>query len=383
MIVYVQKIIEIVMDRKKIIFITEFFPHEKSKFQTGGTISNRNFLRSISHNFDIKVISFDNKSEIYDFSNEPYQVIQKGRPPWRALGLFLHWQDFVRQCTKDLAGGEFDVDFLIATTSTLAAFDAAPPKASCVAIVQAFENFGFNCPWVPWRSRVDLAKGAVLRRFRDGRLMRRADGILTNSAFMRAAISHRFGIDPRLIHILKQQIDFEPTMPRPPQSTIGFVHRGSDKNIALVLELARLAPDLNFLIYGHASDLPSSPPENVSLMGWASDRAAMFASAALWLVPSVWAEPFGRVSIEAQAAYRPVLVANRGGLPETVAHDRYVIGDFSPDAWLMRIRELLTLPESEIFSSAKTIQNEFSKEAHDRAIWQALQLISQPGRMHQ
>lgn len=382
MIIDVKIILEIIMDRKKIIFITEFFPHEKSKFQTGGTISNRNFLRFISYKHDVQVISFDNNSELSNFCNEPYRVIQKGRPPWRALGLFRHWQDFVRQCTKDLVGGEFDVDFLIATTSTLAAFDVAPPKAKCLAIVQAFENFGLNCRWVPRRSRVDLAKGAVLRRFQDGRLIRRADGILTNSVFMRAAISCRFGIDPSLIHILKQQIDFKPAMHRPPQNTIGFVHRGPDKNIALILELARLAPDLNFLIYGHASDLPSSPPENVSLMGWASDRAAMFASAALWLVPSLWAEPFGRVSIEAQAAYRPVLVANRGGLPETVAHDRYVIDDFSPDAWLMRIRELLTIPESEIFSSAKTIQNEFSKEAHDIAIWEALQLISQSGRIH-
>lgn len=210
--------------------------------------------------------------------------------------------------------------------------------------------------------------------------MRRADGILTNSEFMRSAIADRFGIKPELIHVLKQQLDFEPVASRPPKNTIGFVHRGPDKNIALVLELARHARDLTFLIYGHSKGLPSSLPPNVSMMGWASDRSAMFASAALWIVPSLWAEPFGRVSIEAQAADRPVLVANRGGLPETVFDDRYVIDDFSPDDWLIRMRQLLCMSEVEISAAGKSIRTAFSKEAHDQTIINTLDMISKSRR---
>lgn len=361
-------------------FISQFFPPPDGSHQTGGTISNRNFLRFLACSAEVTVLAFDPSAEPARFADEPYSVFQKTPPPWRAPGLLLHWQDFVRRTTRELIAAAGPPRFLIGTTSTLAAFDVAPQQTKCLAVVQAFENFGFRCPWVPRNTRIDLIKGTMLRRYQDTRLMRRADGILTNSQFMRSAITERFGIEPARVHVLKQQLDFEPTKNRPPVDTIGFVHRGPDKNIALVLEIARRAPDLTFLIYGHSGGLPSSPSPNVVMKGWASDRSSMFASAALWLVPSLWAEPFGRVSIEAQAANRPVLVANRGGLPETVFDKRYVIDDFSPDAWLTRIRELLSMPETEIYAAGESIRARFSREAHDQAIAKSLEMISSSQR---
>lgn len=358
------------------LFISQFLPPPGGSHQTGGTISNRNFLRCLACNHKVTALTFDLSAEPVRFAEEPYRVVQRPPPPWRAPGLFLHWQAFVRRNTSELITAMNSPDFLIATTSTLAAFDVAPQHAKCLAVVQAFENFGHRCLWVPWPTRIDLVKGAVLRRFQDGRLMRRADAILTNSTFMRTAIADRFAIDPARIHVLKQQIDFAPVESNPPEMTIGFVHRGKDKNIALVFELARWAPDLTFLIYGHSQGLPFTPPHNVVMMGWASDRSTMFASAALWIVPSLWAEPFGRVSIEAQAANRLVLVANRGGLPETVFDDRYVIEEFSPEAWLTRIRQLLCLPKAEISATGKSVRTAFSKEVHDQAIVEALEMIS-------
>jgi glycosyltransferase involved in cell wall biosynthesis len=38
------------------------------------------------------------------------------------------------------------------------------------------------------------------------------------------------------------------------------------------------------------------------------------------VVPSLWNEPMGRVPLEAASAGIPSIVANRGGLPETVTH---------------------------------------------------------------
>ena len=38
----------------------------------------------------------------------------------------------------------------------------------------------------------------------------------------------------------------------------------------------------------------------------------------LLVVPSLWEEPFGRVIIEAHACACPVLVSNRGGMPELI-----------------------------------------------------------------
>jgi glycosyltransferase involved in cell wall biosynthesis len=42
----------------------------------------------------------------------------------------------------------------------------------------------------------------------------------------------------------------------------------------------------------------------------------------LLVVPSLWAEPMGRVVVEAYLAGRPVVVSNRGGLPELVDEGR-------------------------------------------------------------
>lgn len=359
----------------EILFISQFFPATLGSGNTGGTISNRNLLRTLARDHEVTVLSFDPAGDDASFADEPFRVVHRAAPTWRAPRLLLHWQPFVRQATRDLIRTNGSPDILIATTSTLAAFDETSPATKCLAVVRAFENFGLRCPWVPRHTRADLAKGAILRRFQDGRLMRRADGVLTNSAFMKSAIASRFGIQKTRIHILKQQVDFSPVFQSPPKDTVGFVHRGADKNIAHVVDLARRASDLSFLVYGHSSGLPADLPANMSVVGWTSDRARMFASASLWLVPSLWAEPFGRVSIEAQAAGRAVLVVNCGGLPETVADPRYLIDGFDVEAWLNRMRELLSLTDADIAEAGAHVRSAFSAAAHDESIRAAIEAI--------
>ncbi len=57
----------------------------------------------------------------------------------------------------------------------------------------------------------------------------------------------------------------------------------------------------------------------VVLAGHCDDMPAAYKAAALTAIPSIEAEAFGRVSIEAQAMGCPVIVANIGALPETIA----------------------------------------------------------------
>ncbi len=57
----------------------------------------------------------------------------------------------------------------------------------------------------------------------------------------------------------------------------------------------------------------------VVLAGHCDDMPAAYKAAALTVIPSIEAEAFGRVSIEAQAVGCPVIVANIGALPETIA----------------------------------------------------------------
>ncbi|ALE17883.1 hypothetical protein AMC99_02610 [Altererythrobacter epoxidivorans] len=359
----------------ELLFVTQFLPSPSAKGQTGGTISNRNLLTALAERWDVVVLSFDPATDMAVFASEPYRVIRAVPPRWRAPGLFLHWLDFVRTEVRQLIGEEGAPRLCLATTSTLAAFDAVPEECATAAIIQAYENFGFACPHVPLAKRVALAKQSVIRKNQDGRLLREADGILTNSEFMAQALHDRFGIDRSAMNIVPQACDVTPSAEAAPANTVGFVHRGPDKNIAFVVELAKRSPELTYLVYGHDGDLPAEIPPNMKLCGWASNREAMFASAKLWLAPSLWAEPFGRVSIEAQACDRAVLVVDRGGLPETVMDDRFKIDGFDAGRWLERMQALLALPRDELLANGKLIREAFSQQRHDASAIEAAAAI--------
>lgn len=353
---------------KHIIFITQFFPSMNGAGNTGGTISNINMLRTLAQQHAVTVISFDPNTSQDAFADEPFRVVSRPAPAWRAPDLIRHWLDFVRTETRTAVATAPAPDAIIATTSTLAAFDVCPPNIARVALVQAYENFGLSCRWVPTRQRINLGKLAAVRRFQDRRLMRRADAVLTNSQFMQHAVSERFGIDAARIHVFVQACGIDAAKVAAPRGTIGFVTRGPEKGLSFVLELAQKSPDLQYLIYGHEHGRPDVLPSNVDWRGWASDRAAMFASAQLWLVPSRWAEPFGRVSIEAQGSDRAVLVASTGGLPETVLDPQFSIDGFDADRWLTRIRSLLQLEPEWIENNGAKVRERFSSAAHDARV---------------
>ena len=62
------------------------------------------------------------------------------------------------------------------------------------------------------------------------------------------------------------------------------------------------------------------------LLGWEADPAALYPALDVLAVPSLYQEPFGRVSVEAQAAAVPVVSSLAGGLPETFIPDGTGLG---------------------------------------------------------
>lgn len=358
-------------------FFTRYLPPDGASDNTGGTVSNRNFFRALASERSVTIVSMDSvNADPAAFASEPYTTRHYPAPRWRAWDLIRHWPGFVAQVFNQAVKQDGKPDLVVATTSGLEVFSVVPEGIPKAAIIRAYEEFGLHCPWVPLRQRFNLAKNAVVQRFSRTSLLRKADYILINSEFMKSAVSQRFTIPKDRLIVLPQLCDVTPR-PKiaPPANSIGFVHRGPDKNVKLVLALAERAPDLRFFIYGHTHDLPSELPSNVEVKGWAADRDSMFASAALWLVPSLWAEPFGRVSMEAQAANRPVLVADKGGLPETVEDSRYKIAGYEPERWLERMRLLLQLPRKEVEENGARVRARFSRERHDAAVLAAFDRI--------
>lgn len=355
-----------------ILFIASNYKHPSETGSTGGTISNYHCMEQIAKLHRVVVLHLEQDGESAGVAEGAGVEIEKSIwPRWRGRQLAMNWLPFVHARTSAIIRERGVPLAIFATTDTVCALGADLARGIPGAvIVQAFENFGLRPPNVTWSTRISLAKQAVARRFSDGRYMRKAKLIATNSAFMANCLGNRFGIDRDKVVVIPQlcDVDSVPEFSAGGSEAIGFVNRSSDKNLGLVLVLASGLPDRPFVVYGTVPSGVAASPPNVDFRGWDSDRNRMFAQAGLWIVPSSWPEPFGRVSIEAQAANRRVLVADIGGLPETVADPRYLISGYDPQAWVARIQELTSLPEDVVAASGASIRERFSAAAHERAV---------------
>lgn len=92
--------------------------------------------------------------------------------------------------------------------------------------------------------------------------------------------------------------------------------------------------------------------DRIKLVGHVSDVPAACRAAEIVVVASREAEAFGRASAEAQAAKRPVIVADRGALPETLVPVRrvgdegtgWLVAPDDPDALAACLENALRLP---------------------------------------
>ena len=351
-----------------VLVVVETHRPEGAPGGTGGTLSNDHLFRSIGSRVPVRVITFDDY-RCPDLRSPHHDVTFHSRPSpsWRRLALVRHWIPFVRAQVGAFVERYGVPKAVIATTSTVPSIDSALLRgAPSAAIIQAFENFGLRAPGVTRPTRVALAKQALVRWFRDAKHIRAADVVAANSYYMAGEVERRLRVAADRLIVLPQLCDVTPSEPAP-RGVIGFVNRSEDKNLAFVLRLARRASHYRFEVFGGPPYTGSRPP-NVEFLGWESDRNRMFSRAGLWIVPSKWPEPFGRVSMEAQAADRPVLVARVGGLPETVVDDRYVLSGYVDSEWLARMRDLLALPGEVVAANGARVRKAFCMKSYEDAI---------------
>lgn len=121
-----------------------------------------------------------------------------------------------------------------------------------------------------------------------------------------------------------------------------FIGDSEVKGLSLVLEIARKMPQTNFYIFGR-NKTQTRIEQNVTFMPWSVDNVVPFLYAKLIIVPSLWHEAYGRVSAEAISLGLPVLVSNRGGLPESVNYNKdMIVDDYkNSDIWVERIKRVV------------------------------------------
>ena len=126
------------------------------------------------------------------------------------------------------------------------------------------------------------------------------------------------------------------------------------KGISVLLAAAKKMPDTEFLFAGQGSQEAmivdaASRLENVRYLGFLSDDAMwqQMAAAQVVAVPSLWAEPFGLVALEALVIGTPILVSDRGALPELVRDNSFgrIFKADDPGDFVRQLKKFLAAPE--------------------------------------
>ena len=186
----------------------------------------------------------------------------------------------------------------------------------------------------------NMSKGALTRRF----IPRLADRFILVSRSQREHL-RADGVDVTPMSILYNPIDTQRLSPSEEargrgraslgvadgQVVIGYVGRMvRDKGIFTLLRASEqflsAAPKTCLAWVGEGIDLPElrARVEQSTYRGrhifrrWSADIQAIYNALDVLVVPSEYAEPFGRVSVEAQACGTPVICSDAGGLPETL-----------------------------------------------------------------
>jgi glycosyltransferase involved in cell wall biosynthesis len=161
----------------------------------------------------------------------------------------------------------------------------------------------------------------VLSRIRrwDLEASRRVTHYIANSAITRDRIEEIYGRDSEVIYPPVSVERFQPGEPEDFVLFVGQIVRHKRVDTAIEAALAAGRP---IKIVGDGPELPRLRAQYegraVDLLGSVSDAelASLYSRCAALIVPNI--EEFGIAAVEAQAAGRPVVAVNRGGVRETV-----------------------------------------------------------------
>jgi glycosyltransferase involved in cell wall biosynthesis len=231
----------------------------------------------------------------------------------------------------------------------------------------------------------------------DPRAFAHADAVLTPSRFLSGRLRERVGVDSSP---LPTPIDWAETLaPQREPVFITYVNPSLDKGVLffarLADELASRRPDLPMLVFesragagtllaaGAAGGLDLSRHRSLMISPGVPFARDVFAAARVLLVPSCWDEPSGRVIPEAMINGVPPLVADRGGMPETVGNGGFVLplpADYTPESRTLPTRDavqpwievILKLCDDEAYYQAQS-----SRARAEAQLWRPEQIAEQ------
>lgn len=181
---------------------------------------------------------------------------------------------------------------------------------------------------------------------KDLKLSYAKSNLIFNSVWMSKECSNRFGYKGIVVYptvdvkSLKENFSKNKDVEN---KGIVFIGDAEVKGLSIVKSIAKIMQNEKFIIFNR-NVIEKRIDDNITYMPWSTDSSYPYKFAKLLIVPSIWNEAFGRVSIEAQALGIPVIVSNRGGLPETVGFnmDFIVVNNLDSKEWVKKIEKVLS-----------------------------------------
>lgn len=169
----------------------------------------------------------------------------------------------------------------------------------------------------------------------------RAVHLVTVSQFSRGELVDLLGADPARISVIPGGVDerFSPAAAaavRPRPYVLTVASRTARKNLAALAETARRLRDEGIELVAVGGDRPQfrDDPAAGAAITWLgavpdADLPGLYAGARAFVLPSLY-EGFGLTALEAMASGTPVVVSDRGALPEVVGDAAVLVDPRDP-----------------------------------------------------
>lgn len=157
-----------------------------------------------------------------------------------------------------------------------------------------------------------------------------------------------------------------------------------EKGVDVLIEAARRAPQVPVVIVGDGPDREAlsraaETLDNVRVVGpaWGEALKTWLHGARAVVVPSLWHENFPYVILQAFAAGKPVIGAERGGIPELIRDGPHgwIFEPLDADTVAERLREIAALPDSAVLEMGAATQRYVAEQFNDAKIYADLERI--------
>ncbi|MEF8752361.1 MAG: glycosyltransferase [Accumulibacter sp.] len=157
-----------------------------------------------------------------------------------------------------------------------------------------------------------------------------------------------------------------------------------EKGVDVLVEAARGAPDVPVVIVGEGPDRPkleqiAASLDNVRVVGpaWGEDLKTWLHGARAVVVPSRWHENFPYVILQAFAAGKPVIGADRGGIPELVCAGPHgwLFDPLDVDTLSALMEKVRVLEDHRILEMGQSAQSYVAAQFSDKKIYADLKRI--------